>query len=118
MPVLLVDKEALLNQADRLPFCHGVQPAGPACGWRDHYITRELQVMIVRDPLERLERTFGVDDPSLDIEQIHVPRYLNPPDNARDSRFDSGREYQRRGIFEVLCDHRLSQLKQFHGMFA
>jgi len=74
--------------------------------------------MIVRDSLERLERALGVDDPAVDIEQIHVARHLNAADHARDSRFDSGGLYQRSGLFDVLCDHRLSQLKQFQGMFA
>src|SRR5215469_10537804 len=74
--------------------------------------------MIVGDPLDRLERALGVDDPSLDVEQIHVARYPNAADHARDFRFDGGGLYQRRGIFDVLCDHRLSQLKQFHGIFA
>ena len=31
----------------------------------------------MRNPPERLERTFGVDDPSFDIEQIHVARLYN-----------------------------------------
>ncbi len=107
-----------MNQADPLPFRHGVQPAGPACGRRDHHIARKLQVMIVRDSLERLERTFGVNDPSLGIEQIHVARHLDAANHAGDSGFDSGRPDQRSGIFDVFCDHGLSQFEQFHGMFA
>src|SRR5579872_4293799 len=101
-------------------FHDGVEPDLAARARRESGIGSGLETVVRPDSAlaGAFVGGFQIDDPAVDVEQIHDAAHLDAGDDARNRQFDGGRFDQRRGLIEIFHGERRAHGFQFRAVFG